>query len=162
MRRLLKTAIVVLALVLTSHMPVFAGPAEDAAAAWNKQDYATAARLYRSLAEQGNASAQHFLGKMYQNGEGVPRDTVQAAKWFRLAADQGHTGAQFYLGGMYATGEGVPRDYVQAYKWFAICSKSAEGAFAEASRNDVAAKMTPQQIAAAQRLASEWKPTKAN
>ena len=109
-----------------------------------------------------SASAQHFLGKMYQNGEGVPRDSVQAAKWFRLAADQGHTGAQFYLGGMYASGEGVPRDYVQAYKWFAICSKSAEGAFAEASRTDVAAKMTPQQIAEAQRLASEWKPTKSN
>ena len=47
---------------------------EEAAAAWQRQDYVTAERLYRSLAEQGDASAQHFLGKMYENGEGVRRD----------------------------------------------------------------------------------------
>ena len=72
---------------------------QEAAAALQRQDYVTAERLYRSLAEQGDASAQHFLGKMYESGEGMRRDPVEAAKWFRLAADQGHTGAQFYLAG---------------------------------------------------------------
>ena len=72
---------------------------EEAAAAWQRQDYVTAERLYRSLAEKGDASAQHFLGKMYENGEGVRRNSAEAARWFRLAAEQGHTGAQFYLGG---------------------------------------------------------------
>ena len=46
----------------------------------------TAERLYRSLAEQGDASAQHFLGKMYESGEGIRQDPVEAAKWFRLRA----------------------------------------------------------------------------
>jgi Sel1 repeat len=64
-----------------------------------RQDYVTAERLYRSLAEQGDASAQHFLGKMYESGEGVRRDPVEAAKWFRLAADQGHTAPSFIWAG---------------------------------------------------------------
>jgi uncharacterized protein len=133
---------------------------EEAAAAVQRQDYVTAERLYRSLAEQGDASAQHFLGKMYESGEGVRRDSTEAAKWFRLAANQGHTGAQFYLGGMYASGTGVPRDYVQAYMWFDLCSAGPEAFYASEGRSEVAAKMTPAQILEAQRLADAWKSKK--
>jgi TPR repeat protein len=130
---------------------------QEAATALQRQDYVTAERLYRTLAEQGDASAQHFLGKMYESGEGMRRDPVEAAKWFRLAADQGHTGAQFYLGGMYASGSGVPRDYVQAYMWFDLSSEGSQDFFAAASRSAVADKMTPAQIAEAQKLASAWR-----
>jgi TPR repeat protein len=130
---------------------------QEAAAALQRQDYVTAERLYRSLAEQGDASAQHFLGKMYESGEGMRRNPVEAAKWFRLAADQGHTGAQFYLGGMYASGNGVPRDYVQAYMWFDLSSEGSQEFFAAASRSAVADKMTSAQIAEAQKLASAWR-----
>jgi uncharacterized protein len=130
---------------------------QEAAAALQRQDYVTAERLYRSLAELGDASAQHFLGKMYESGEGMRRDPVEAAKWFRLAADQGHTGAQFYLGGMYASGNGVPRDYVQAYMWFDLSSEGSQEFFAAASRSAVADKMTSAQIAEAQKLASAWR-----
>jgi hypothetical protein len=137
--------------------PATATTKEEAAAAWQRQDYVTAERLYRSLAEKGDASAQHFLGKMYENGEGVRQDSTEAAKWFRLAANQGHTGAQFYLGGMYASGTGVPRDYVQAYMWFDLCSASPEAFYASESRSEVAAKMTPSQVMEAQRLVSAWK-----
>jgi|HubBroStandDraft_6_1064221.scaffolds.fasta_scaffold77235_4 TPR repeat protein len=140
--------------------PATATTKEEAAASWQRQDYVTAERLYRSLAEKGDASAQHFLGKMYENGEGVRQDSTEAAKWFRLAAKQGHTGAQFYLGGMYASGTGVPRDYVQAYMWFDLCSAGQEAFYASASRSEVAAKMTPAQILEAQRLANEWKSKK--
>jgi hypothetical protein len=129
----------------------------EAEAAWQRGDYVTAERLYRSLAEQGDASAQHFLGKMYVNGEGVRQDPVEAAKWFRLAANQSHTGAQFYLGGMYASGNGVPQDYVQAYMWFDLSSAGQEAFYATESRAAVADKMTPTQVLEAQRLASEWR-----
>ena len=130
---------------------------QEAAAALQRQDYVTAERLYRSLAEQGDASAQHFLGKMHESGEGVQRDPVEAAKWFRLAAEQGHTGAQFYLGGMYASGNGVPRDYVQAYMWFDLSSEGPQEFFAAASRSAAADKMTSAQIVEAQKLASAWR-----
>ena len=52
-------------------------------------EYTTAMRLFRPLANQGNAAAQTNLGLMYGTGLGVPMDYVEAMKWYRLAADQG-------------------------------------------------------------------------
>ncbi len=43
----------------------------------------------RQAAEQGDASAQFTLGRMYVKGEGVLEDYVQAYAWFILAATQG-------------------------------------------------------------------------
>ena len=69
-------------------MPAVAGPYEDGAIAYASGDYATALRLWRPLAEQGFADAQHSLGVMYGNGRGVPQDYVQAHMWFNLAASR--------------------------------------------------------------------------
>ena len=66
-------------LVLSFVAPVAAGPLEDAIGAHNRHDYATAQRLYRPLAEQGNAIAQTNLGVLYANGLGVPKDFAEAA-----------------------------------------------------------------------------------
>jgi uncharacterized protein len=58
----------------------------------------------------------------------------------------------------------VPQDYVQAHKWFNLAaaripaSETESRAIAIKSRDSVASKMTPAQIAEAQKLASEWKP----
>ena len=123
------------------------------------QDYAAAVSWYRKAAEQGAAYAQFNLGVKYDNGEGVPQDYAAAAGWYRKAADQGVAQAQFNLGVMYAKGQGVPQDYVQAHKWFNLAAASGN-ADAVKNRDFVAAKMTPAQIAEAQRLASAWKPTK--
>jgi uncharacterized protein len=99
-----------------------AGPLEDAfrdaTAAYQRGDYATALRLIRPLAEQGNASAQSNLGAMYANGLGVAQDYAQAVVWYRKAADQGNALAQFNLGVMYTNGRGVPQDYAQAGVWY--------------------------------------------
>ena len=87
-------------------------------------------------------------------------------KWYRRAADQGNAHAQTALGFMYCLGHGVPQDYVEAHKWFNIAGSSCPASEAEPcamavrNRDAVAARMTPQQIAAAQKLAREWKPTK--
>ena len=81
-------------------------------------DYQTAFKLWLSLAEQGNASAQFNLGNMYANGQGVKQDDFEAVKWFRQAAEQGYTDAQFNLGVMYAKGQGVRQDKGQAKEWF--------------------------------------------
>ena len=66
-----------------------AGPLEEADAALDKGDYATATRLLRPLAEQGIADAQYNLGVMYYNGWGVPQDYSAAVSWYRKAAEQG-------------------------------------------------------------------------
>jgi TPR repeat protein len=54
------------------------------------QDAAEAVRWFRLAADQGDASAQHYLGVSYQNGDGAPQDSAEAARWIRLAADQGN------------------------------------------------------------------------
>jgi uncharacterized protein len=98
--------------------PVAADPLQDGEAAYNRGDYATALRLYLHLAEQGDASAEYEVGRIYANGNGVPRSTAEALEWFRLAADQGDSGAQDMVGTSYVNGEGVPKNYAEAVKWF--------------------------------------------
>jgi TPR repeat protein len=58
---------------------------------------------------------------------------------------------------MYAEGQGVPQDNVQAYMWFTLAGTAGDAANLK-NRDLIAAKMTPDQIAEAQRLAREWKP----
>ena len=135
-----------------------AGPLEDANAAYRRGDYATAFVLTRPLADQGVAAAQFNLGFMYEHGHGVAQDYAAAARWYRLAADQGVAVAQFNLGVMYAEGRGVAQDYVQANMWFNLAAAQGNKEAVKA-RDDLTAKMTPAQIAEAQRLAAEWKPT---
>ena len=119
----------------------------------------------RQKAEQGDATAQFSLGVMYlhSSSEGGPQDYVEARKWLLKAAERGHSEAQFLLGSMYEYGRGVPQDYVRAYLWFNLATSRAKGddrkQFAN-MRDRTAAKMTPAQIAEAQRLAREWKPKK--
>ncbi|MFN0043682.1 MAG: tetratricopeptide repeat protein [Alphaproteobacteria bacterium] len=101
---------------------------------------------------------------MYDNGQGVKQDYAEAVTWFRLAADQGFAGAQLNLGLMYSNGRGVAQDHVQAHKWFNLAAArfpASETEFRDKvvkGRDLAAAKMTPAQIAEAQKLAHEWKP----
>ena len=124
------------------------------------QDVSEAVRWYRAAARQRHAPAQYNLGVMYQNGRGVPQDYQNAVRWYQLAAEQGYAGAQNNLGSMYARGHGVPQDYIQAHMWFNLAAASGgddRERYAK-NRDEIAKKMTAEQIAEAQRLAREWKP----
>jgi TPR repeat protein len=97
----------------------FASESSDAAyAAYQEGHYATALRLARPLAAEGDARAQSTLGLLYYRGNGVPQDPDEALKWFRRAADQDDAIAQFHLGVMFSKGEGVPQDNAEAANWF--------------------------------------------
>ena len=124
------------------------------------QNYATAVKWYRKAAEQGYAGAQFDLGVMYNNGEGVLQDYAEAARWYRKAVEQGYGRALINLGFMYSKGQGVPQDYVQAHMWYNLAaSRFPPGENHDQSvknRDLVAEKMTPAQIAEAQRMAREW------
>jgi TPR repeat protein len=126
------------------------------------QDYAQALKWYHLAADQGFALAQAELGFLYQIGLGLTKDFAEAVKWYRLAADQGDADAQFELGDMYSQGQGVPQDYVQAHMWYNLAASrfpdKPENDLAAQNRDLVAAKMTPAQIAEAQKLAREWRP----
>src|SRR5665647_1597616 len=100
-----------------------AGPLEDAGAASERHDYRTALRLFRLLAEQGNAIAQSALGYMHETGEGVPQDYSEAAKWYRLAGEQGDALAQTRLGFMYEMGKGGSQNFAEAAKWLRLAAE---------------------------------------
>jgi TPR repeat protein len=103
----------------------------DAKRALDAGDFATAAKLYMPLAQQGNADAQFHLGALYDEGEGVPENDVEALTWYRMAADQGHEAAQTVLGAMYSVGQGVTQDFKEAVRWDRLAAEqgSATGQF---------------------------------
>ncbi len=83
-------------------------------------------------AASGDARAQYTLGRAYDKGEGVPKDSVKAVELLQESAAQGDARAQAYLGSMYAKGEGVPRDSVKAVE---LLQKSAVQGDAQAQAN---------------------------
>src|ERR1043166_7093463 len=128
------------------------------------QDYAEAAKWYHKAADQHSAHADYMLGLMYGVGHGVPQDYGIAVTWFRLGANQGDPRSQSALGLVYEFGRGLPQDYVQACKWYSLAVAGPERQAAFHDRfvehlHRVVAKMTPDQLAQAQKLVSEWKPS---
>jgi TPR repeat protein len=122
-------------------------------------DAATAFRLWLPLAERGNAVAQFGVGVLYGRGDGVPQNYPEALRWLRSAAEQGNSSAQQALGFMYEDGTGVPQDHAQAHMWFNLAARSGDDRLRRAATHNldrVTARMTSEQIAAAQRLAREW------
>ncbi len=132
------------------------------------EDWVEAERWYRKAAEQGSAEAQIALGNMhYWCGGDISwrcrftrenPDYTEAVKWYGKAAEHGDAWGQLYLGRMYLAGQGVPQDYVLAYKWLNLVA--AQKSTFSKERDLIAAEMTREQIAEAQRLAREWKPKK--
>jgi len=135
-----------------------AGPLEEGIEAYEDGDYATAMRLLKPLAEEGDAGAQSGLGAMYYQGEGVQQDYTKALKWTRKAAEQGEGSAQYNLALLYKRGHGVQKDLTQAYLWFSLSAAQGEK-LAELFLLTLAEDMTRKEIAEAEKLVQEWKPT---
>lgn len=88
------------------------------------RDYSEALR-WCSLAAHAHgrltsAWGQYGLGRIYEDGSGVPQDYVKAAEWYRESAEKGNPASQLRLGNLYSKGKGVKRDLVEAYVWMAV------------------------------------------
>lgn len=83
-------------------------------------------------------------------------DYARALREWTPLAEQENPLAQFYLGALYQDGLGVPQDYVQAHMWYNLAGTNGNQDAVE-FRDRLAGKMTPAQIAEAQKLAREWK-----
>ena len=92
---------------------------------------------------------------MYYASASAVQNFDEAARWFRKAANQGDAKAQFYLGVMYAAGQSVPQNFVQAHVWSNLAATKGNRQ-APKTLTLIAKRMTPAQIAEAQRLAREW------
>jgi TPR repeat protein len=118
------------------------------------QDFREAVNWFYRAATLGYPPAQSSLGVKYEKGQGVKRDHGEAVKWYRHSADQGYATAQFRLGRMYVLGHGVRRDYTEAVAWFQIAADQGVEDAATA-RDAVAAQLTSQQLAKAERKTHE-------
>jgi TPR repeat protein len=111
---------------------------------------------------KGDAEAQFDLGKNFETGRiGLKKDLVQAEHWYREAANRGEPFAQASLGILYGFGKGVAPDLVQALMWYELAAEHTTGGDQTTiteMRDDLASKMTPEQIAEARKRAHEWKP----
>jgi len=115
--------------VRTSHgvigMALFLGmalatPPEESAGheAFTRKDYGAAYRIWKPLADNGNAQAQLNLAILYERGLGVRRDLSEAFALCQLAAAQGLPEAQVELGRMYSRGWGTAQRFGEAFQWF--------------------------------------------
>lgn len=93
------------------------------------KDDKNAVLWYAKASEQGLASAQFDLGRMYITGRGVTRDVELGIAWQLKAAEQGLANAQFAIGQRYSLGVGVAQDHQQA---LLLISKAAEQGLAGA------------------------------
>ncbi len=117
------------------------------------EDRAIAYDWYLAAAEQGNVPAMHNLGVMMSQGIDGASDFTNAIEWFTAAAEYGIRDSQYNLGVIYA--RGIDQDLAASYQWFALAA--AQGDIdAAARRDDIAAELTPDQLAATRAAVSAW------
>ncbi|MBI2178160.1 MAG: sel1 repeat family protein [Candidatus Tectomicrobia bacterium] len=129
------------------------------------QDYAEAVKHYRAALKGGFQRAGLYLGHMLATGKGVPEDRPAAMALYIALAERGDADGQFPLGMHIATdaaaGYGDP---LEAHMWLNLASSGdlpePLRRIARRSISRLEGRMTPAQIAEAQRRAREWKPKK--
>ena len=130
-----------------------------------QRNEAEAIKWYRRAADRGDADAQAKIGDMYFEGREVAQDYSEAGRWYQFAADHGNAAAQYNLGILYAKGEGVPLDNVLAHMWFNLAAVNFTSRLSRdraiAICDTIARKLSPAEIAKAQKMAREWQTARA-
>jgi localization factor PodJL len=81
-------------------------------------DKQRAVGLLKEAAGKGLVMAQYRLAKLYEKGEGAPRDMAASRKWTEQAAIGGNIKAMHDLAVFYAEGDAGPQSYAAAVEWF--------------------------------------------
>jgi hypothetical protein len=121
------------------------------------QSYENAMKWFAKASNAGDAVAQWKLGLGYLKGIGVTQDGSQALIWLKRAANNGVPQAQRTLSEMYLIGLETPIDYVRAYTWANIASELDEHDSDKDRLQTIRSRMTPIQIADAERRTSIWR-----
>jgi localization factor PodJL len=122
-----------------------------------RKDLATARDLYLAAAQKGHGKAMHNLAVLYAEGVNGAPDYNKAAEWFRQAANRGIRDSQYNLAILYARGIGVEHNDAESYKWFAIAAAQGDAEAAK-KRDEIAAQLDPQSLAAAKLAVQNWAP----
>jgi len=104
-----------------------AGPFEDGAAHYKRNNWQGALNSWRNLS-QTDATVQNNIGIMYMDGKGVARNMPLAVQWMSRSAANGSSLGQNNLGGLYRDGKGVPRDFAKALTYFSASAAQGNAA----------------------------------
>ena len=91
-----------------------------------QRDFETALKIFKPLADKGNAAAQVNVGNLYMKGLGVEQNYHLAQHWYLKAANQGERMAQTKLGILYFYGLGIPKNPAEAAAWFQKAAEAGE------------------------------------
>ena len=80
---------------------------------------------YKQAADAENQTAQYHLGKLYLQGNMIPKDITKAERYLTAAAEQGSQYAQYALGKLYFAGDEIIQDKEQAAYW--LTQSAAQG-----------------------------------
>lgn len=121
---------------------------------------------FSKAAQSGQVNAQTSLGDMFEKGDAVRVNYLAAAYWYRRAAISGFFIGQISLAEMLEAGRGIPQDSVAALAWYTIASNAKvnpanqyyveESAKAAEARDSLARRLSKQQRAISQDLATRW------
>lgn len=90
--------------------------------AYDRANYSSALNVWLEKAKEGDATAQLYVGQIYEKGLGRSPDFAEAAVWYRKSAEQGNSQAQINLGQLYEKGLGVPKQPETAIDLYAKAS----------------------------------------
>ena len=82
----------------------------------------------------------------------------KALELARPLAERGGAYAQSLLGSMYLAGKGVPQSDLQAFVWASLAANSGDPHLIKI-RDRIGLRLTPEELAEAQKLVKEWTPT---
>lgn len=121
-----------------------------------EKDEQIAVDWYKRCAGKRDSNCLLALGNAYVAGRGgLLRDRDEGIKLIRVAALQKNAAAQVVLARVYTEGLGVPADYVLGYMWYNLARSNSSEQFIRQRLDELAKKMTPEQIADAQRRSRE-------
>jgi len=116
-----------------------------------------ALKWFMKAAEQNYPPSLTAIGHAYKKGRSVPQSYKEALYWFRQAAEFNYAEAEYQLGVYYDAGHEFQANRTEAYKWFILAAAQGH-CLAIKARDNIAGKLTREQIEEAQHRASAWVP----
>jgi TPR repeat protein len=102
------------------------------------------------------------LGLLYRDGRGIGKDPTRAIFWLSQAARHGDPEAQLRFSQLLSAGAAGPADPAEAYRWASLAERSAEDQMlrqdATALRQQLAPRLTRQQITTLDAAVESWRP----
>lgn len=94
-------------------------PTDQAKAEYDRGRYGEAFVLYKRAAQSTKDPIAAFqVAVMYEDGQGVEKNSIEAVSWYREAIQRGSAGAARNLANRYLDGTGVTKDFERAVHYY--------------------------------------------